>query len=172
MATNTTLSRSVQKKHAPTFLLRLAVVLMGLMVLGLCVLIMPAVFREWSKAYPEAAIFRWPVLVGLAMTAIAFFSGMFQTLKLLSFVDKNTAFNQASVKALGVMKYNAVVIAGVYTLGLPVAYQIAQHEDAPGLIVLCMLCVFASAVVFLLAAVLQRLLQSAIELKAEHDLTV
>ena len=48
----------------------------------------------------------------------------------------------------------------------------AEVDDAPGLIILGMVIIFASMVIAVFAAVLQRLLQEAINIKSENDLTV
>ena len=48
----------------------------------------------------------------------------------------------------------------------------AEVDDAPGLILVGMVLIFASMVIAVFAAVLQRLLQEAIDIKSENDLTV
>ena len=47
-----------------------------------------------------------------------------------------------------------------------------EGDDAPGLVVLGLLIIFASLVIAVFAAVLQRLLNDAIQLKSDVDLTV
>ncbi|MGV2488281.1 UNVERIFIED_CONTAM: DUF2975 domain-containing protein, partial [Bacillus mycoides] len=51
-------------------------------------------------------------------------------------------------------------------------YLVAERDDAPGIIILGMLLIFASMVIAVFAAVLQRLLKDAIDIKSENDLTV
>jgi hypothetical protein len=48
----------------------------------------------------------------------------------------------------------------------------AEVDDAPGLILVGMVPIFTSLVIAVFAAVLQRLLQEAIDIKSENDLTV
>ena len=48
----------------------------------------------------------------------------------------------------------------------------AEIDDAPGIIVIGLVIIFASMVIAVFAAVLQRLLQEAIDIKSENDLTV
>ncbi len=57
-------------------------------------------------------------------------------------------------------------------LNLPLIYIIAEWDDAPGLILIGMVFVGASLVIAVFAAVLRRLLQEAIQIKSENDLTV
>ncbi|MNP58015.1 hypothetical protein D3C76_1528910 [compost metagenome] len=55
---------------------------------------------------------------------------------------------------------------------MPLFYLLAEKDDAPGIIVIGMVLVFAGMVIAVFAAVLQKLLKEAIELKSEIDLTV
>lgn len=65
-----------------------------------------------------------------------------------------------------------MIISGVYVVMLPFIYFVARLDDAPGLIVLGMFVVFAAFVISVFAALLQKLLQVAIDIKTENDLTV
>ncbi|MGV2643750.1 DUF2975 domain-containing protein, partial [Clostridium perfringens] len=47
-----------------------------------------------------------------------------------------------------------------------------EKDDAPGIILIGMALIFASIVIAVFAAVLQKLLQEAIDIKSENDLTV
>jgi hypothetical protein len=60
----------------------------------------------------------------------------------------------------------------LYAAGMPLFYLIAEMDDAPGIIVIGMVVIFASMVIAVFAAVLQRLLQEAIDIKSENDLIV
>ena len=48
----------------------------------------------------------------------------------------------------------------------------ADIDDAPGLVIVGMIPIFASMVIAVFAAVLQRLLKEAIDIKEENDLIV
>ena len=160
------------EKHGSTMFLRATVVALGLIAVGLCALVLPAVFSHWSEEYPDIAHLRYPVLLILSATVVPFFIALYQTLKLLNFVDQNKAFSKASVEALGKIKYSAVIFGALYAAFLPIDYLIAQEEDAPGLVVIGMMMTAAPIVIAVFAAVLQKLLQSAIAIKFENDLTV
>jgi hypothetical protein len=103
---------------------------------------------------------------------IPFFFALYQALKLLSYIDKNKAFSQISVKALVNIKYCAITIGIIYAVLIPLVFPIADADDAPGLMGFPVIFIFASSVVGVFAAVLQRLLQDAIDIKSENDLTV
>ena len=55
---------------------------------------------------------------------------------------------------------------------LPFVFLVAEKDDAPGLIIMGLVPIFASMVLAVFAAVLQKLLQEAIEIKSENDLII
>ena len=105
-------------------------------------------------------------------SAIPFYFALYQAFKLLSYIDKNKAFSELSVKALKNIKYCAITISSLYVVVLPLFYLIAEVDDAPGYHIVGLVVTFASMVIAVFAAVLQRLLQEAIDIKSENDLTV
>lgn len=159
-------------KRGSTIFLRVTVIVMGLIALALSVLLLPAIHAEWGRQYPDIAYMKYPTLIGLGGAAIPFFIALYQAWKLLDYIDKNTAFSELSVTALKYIKYCALIISGLFTLGLPLVYYVADREDAPGIMVIGLFFVFASVVIAGFAAVLQMLLQNAIDIKSENDLTV
>ncbi|GGE56627.1 DUF2975 domain-containing protein [Priestia taiwanensis] len=155
-----------------TLFLKIVVFLIGIPILGLCIVILPELAGFYAKLLPNMAYLQYPFLIILYATAIPFFFALYQTLKLLSYIDKNIAFSELSVKALKSIKYCAVSLSMLYVLVLPFLYLLADADDAPGLIVLGLVVIFASMVVAVFAAVLQKLLKNAIDIKEENDLTV
>lgn len=149
-----------------TIFLRVAVLTIGGAILAICVLVLPIGIRaEDPDEYR-------PVLAGLYVPAIPFFYALYQTLKLLTYIDKNKAFSQLSVTALRKIKYCGLAISGCFIAGLPWIYRAAQSDDAPGVMLIGLIFAGASLVVAVFAAVLERLLRSAIAIKSENDLTV
>lgn len=152
-----------------TLFLKIAVFLIGIPVLALCVWVVPHVALNTVEHSPILTIV---ALIGVYATAIAYFVALFTTIKLLSYIDQNIAFSELSVKALIQIKYCAILISSVYVVGMPLIYYAAEVDDAPGLILIGMVIIFASFVVAVFAAVLQKLLKNAIDIKSENDLTV
>lgn len=159
-------------KPSSTIFLRLTVLGMGLIVLTLCIFLLPAIYAEWGKESTDAMFLRYPVLLDLSITAVAFFVALYQTLKLLHYIDTNTAFSRLSLKALNIIKYCALGISACYTALLPLFYYVANEADAPGFMVIGLFFTFAPLVIAIFATVLQKVLQSAIAIKKENDLTV
>ncbi|MBB3112610.1 hypothetical protein FHS18_004711 [Paenibacillus phyllosphaerae] len=159
-------------KRGSTLFLKLAVILMGLPVLALCIFLVPNLASYAAELYPDHTYLKYLVYIDLYASAIPFYIALYQTFMLLGYIDQNKAFSELSVRVLKTIKQCALIISGVYVIGLPLFYLIAERDDAPGLILLGMGLIFASLVIAVFAAVLQRLLQEAIDIKSENDLTV
>ncbi|AWK52174.1 DUF2975 domain-containing protein [Clostridium beijerinckii] len=149
-------------KRCSTIFLKIAVILIGIPVLALCIFWLPGFVNYLHYA----------ILIGVYATAITFFFALYQALKLLSYIDKNKAFSELSVNALKYIKYCANTISIIYTVLVPFLFPIADADDAPGLVGIPIIIIFASIAIAVFAAVLQRLLQDAIDIKSENDLTV
>ncbi|WP_242273748.1 DUF2975 domain-containing protein [Bacillus cereus group sp. BfR-BA-01310] len=159
-------------KQGSTLFLKTAIILIGIPVLALCIFLVPKIGNYAAELYPDIASIKYLVLINLYATVIPFYLALYQAFKLVSFIDKNNAFSKLSVRALKKIKYCAVTISILYVVGMPLFYIVAERADAPSIIILGMLLIFASMVIAVFAAVLQRLLKDAIDIKSENDLTV
>jgi hypothetical protein len=151
-----------------TLFLRGVIYLIGLAVLALCVVGLPRLIMSEMKGDFD---FGW-LFVGLYVTAIPFFIALYQSLRLLGLIDRNMAFSEESVRAFRNIKYCGLSISGLFLLGMPYIFYLADMDDAPGLAAFGFAIIFASFVIATFAAVLQKLIQSAVDLKSENDLTV
>lgn len=158
------------KKNGSIMFLRVVIFLMGLGVIALCMFLFPWLANVGSIR-PEFASLRY-VLIGAYASVIPFFIALYQGLKLLSSIDKNTAFSESSVKALKNIQNSAIAISIVYTMEFPFLFSLADADDAPGLVVIGLVIVFASLVIAVFATVLRKLFQNALEIKSENELTV
>lgn len=148
-----------------TMFLRSVVFLLGLMVLAACVVLGSAIAQDKVGDYE-------PVIAGMYVAAIPFYAALFQTIKLLNYIDRGTAFSELTVNALRKVKLCALTISGLYTVGLPAIFIIADRDDSPGSIALALMIIGTSLVIATSAGVLQQLMKSAVDLKSENDLTV
>ncbi|MGE6596293.1 DUF2975 domain-containing protein [Bacillus proteolyticus] len=159
-------------KQGSTLFLKTAIILIGIPVLALCIFLVPNIGNYAAELYPDIAYIKYLVLLNLYATVVPFYFALYQAFKLVSFIDKGNAFSKLSVRSLKKIKHCAVTISILYVVGMPLFYLVAERDDAPGIIILGMLLIFASMVIAVFAAVLQRLLKDAIDIKSENDLTV
>ncbi|MEC1548832.1 DUF2975 domain-containing protein [Bacillus rugosus] len=155
-----------------TLFLKISVILIGIPILALCIFVVPKIANYAAELFPTIVYMKYLIFIYLYMTAIPFYFALYQAFKLLSYIDKNKAFSKISVKALRNIKHCAVTISILFAAGLPIFYLMAEIDDAPGIIVIGLVIIFASMVIAVFAAVLQKLLKEAIDIKSENDLTV
>jgi hypothetical protein len=158
-------------KRGTTLFLKIAVILIGIpvIVLGIVGMIM---FLKEGPFNPKYALILYPFFFGIYLSAIPFYMALYQSFKLLNFIDHNQAFSDLSVIALKKIKYCSFAYSALYILIMPSFFFIAELDDAPGLILINWILVFASLVIGFFAAILQNLLKEAIEIKSENEFTV
>ncbi|MBP1933107.1 DUF2975 domain-containing protein [Ammoniphilus resinae] len=157
------------KKGTTTFL-KIAVFIIGLLVIVFCSFWLPGLASEAAAMNPEYAYLKLPVLIGLYLTAIPFFLALNRAWRLLNDIESGNAFSERSVIFLRHIKNCAGSIIFLYVAGiLLLAINNALH---PGIAVAGVIILFATLVIAVFAAVLQKLLKSALDIKEENDLTV
>ncbi|MCD4837957.1 DUF2975 domain-containing protein [Neobacillus sedimentimangrovi] len=158
-------------KKTSILFLKIAINLIGMAILVLCLFLVPKFGNFVGELYPDMASMKYLVFIVMYGTAVPFYFALHQAFNLLRYIDEKTAFSELSVKALKNIKYCAMTISGLYGLGLPLLYFIGKKVDPPiGLIGLII--IFASLVIAVFAVILQQLLQEAINIKSENDLTI
>jgi hypothetical protein len=153
-------------KPGSTLFLRVAIIAIAAAMLAICIFGLPALICSDNTGYYR------PILIGLYVPAVPFFYALYQALRLLNFIDKNQAFSEMSVKAFSTIKYCAFLISLLFTAGMPYIYSAADRDDAPGVVALGLVIIFASLVIATFSAVLEKLVQNAVDIKHENDLTV
>lgn len=167
--------------RSATLLMKVVISFIGIVVLIFSIALFPELSRESAIIAETASTEGGPLfssvnilfLFGLYASAIPFFIALYQTLKLLSYIDKRKAFSEPSVKVLRNIKYCALAVCAFYMAGvMPMIYCIAELDDAPGLIFIGLLVGLSPFVIAAFAGILQKLLQEAIDIKSENDLTL
>jgi hypothetical protein len=118
------------------------------------------------------SIYRDPLIIYAYIGSIPFFVALYQAFKLLGYIDGNKVFSQSSVNAVRNIKYCAITFSGFIVLGILYIRLFVKGDDPAGVTALGIFTTFASIVIATAAAVFQRLLQNAVDLKSENDLTV
>lgn len=164
-----------------TLFMRAAVLIIGFVVLLFAAMLFPSIAKNAALVANMASYSISPLfssvniafLMGLYGSVAPFFIALYQAMRLLSYIDKKSAFSDISVKALKRIYYCAIAIFALYMLGImPFVYCAAEIEDAPGLLLIGFAVGLAPFIVALFAAILERLLKEAIAMKAENDLTI
>ncbi|QQS21124.1 MAG: DUF2975 domain-containing protein [Candidatus Moraniibacteriota bacterium] len=118
--------------------------------------------------------FNDPFLAYAYAASIAFFVALYQAFKLLGYADKNKIFSQSAVKSLRNIKYCALILVAFVIGAEGYLFLVVRkvEEDIAGGVMMGLVMVFVSVVVATAAAVFEKLLQSAVDMKSENELTI
>jgi Protein of unknown function (DUF2975) len=159
-------------KRTPTVFLQLVIVLFGIGALAL-MLWEPHLEGRNAHATVFEIYFKDPFLAYAYTASIAFFVALYQAFMLLGHIGRNRVFSLDSVRALRTIKYCAIAL--VVTIGAAVAYlfiAVRGKDDIAGGVAIGLAMIFISLVIATAAAVFEKLLQNAVDMKSENDLTV
>jgi hypothetical protein len=112
------------------------------------------------------------ILYGYA-TSIAFFVALYKAFKLLGYIGQNELFSLNSVRTLRSIKYCAIILSILIAMaGLYIRIFYNKDDDPAGFIAMCILITFISIAVATAVAVFEKILQNAVDMKTENDLTI
>lgn len=113
--------------------------------------------------------FKDPFLAYAYIASIPFFAALYQAFKVLGYAGQNKVFSPAVVKALRTIKYCAILIIGFVVVG-EIFIIFGNSDDRAGGVVMGILITFASVVVVTAAAMLERILKNAVDIKSRNNL--
>jgi hypothetical protein len=157
-------------KKSLTIFLQLVIVLIGIGALAL-LLWEPRI--EGVNAHATNFQIYFNPFIALVYTgSIPFFVALYQAIKVLGYTGRSKVFSPQAVRALGTIKYCALAIVGFVVV--EEIYIMLTHgsDDATGGIMMGVFIAFGSIVIATAATMFERMLQTAVELKSENDLTV
>lgn len=159
-------------KKSSTVFLQIVVVIIGLVVLAL-MLWEPHLEGRNVNATTFEIYFKDPFLAYVYLSSIAFFIALYQAFKLLGYIGQNKIFSQNSVKALRIIKYCAISLV-CFVLGAEafIVISMGGKDDIAGGVMMGLIFIVASGIVASVAGVFEKLLQNAVDIKSENDLTV
>jgi len=157
-------------KRSSTVFLKAVILLIGIgVVTGM--ILFPQIEGRNANSDLVSIYLRDPLLAYTYIASIPFFVALYQAFRMLGYIEQKKAFSQSSVRALRNIKYCAIVLIGFIVAGE--AFIILGGEgDRAGIVALGIYTTFASIVIATAAAIFERLLQNAVDLKSEHDLTI
>ena len=158
-------------KRSSTIFLQIVIVLIGIVALFLMIRFP---LTEGRAVHLDLfSIYTDPFIMYGYVVSIAFFVALYQAFKLLGYIGQNKVFSLDSVKALRTIKYCAIVLGILIVMaGLYIRIFHAGDDDPAGFLAVCIVTTFVSIVIATATAVFEKLLQTAVEMKSENDLTV
>lgn len=164
--------RSPTKRTSIVFL-QTVIVLFGVAVLAFLVW-EPQVEGVNKNRTSFEIYFHDPLLAIVYAGSIPFFVALFQAIRVLGYVGSDQVFSQEAVKSLRIIRYCALAIVGFVALAeLFIVLSGNLDDENSGVpIFMGLLVSIPSMVVATVAAMFERILFNALELKSENDLTV
>lgn len=150
--------------------LQVVIVLIGIGVLAL-LLWEPQIEGRNAHATLFEIYFKDPFLAYAYIASTPFFVALYQAFKVLGYARQNKVFSQAPVKALRTIKYCAISIIGFVAVG-EIFIMLGNSDDRAGGVFMGILITFGSVVIATAAAMFERILQNAVDIKSGNDLTV
>jgi hypothetical protein len=157
-------------KQGSTLFLKIVISLIGIVMLAGMIWFPQLEGRATNL--DQISIYKDPLIIYAYLASIPFFVALYQAFKLLGYVDKNAVFSQLAVKAVRIIKYCALAIPVLIIVGEAFVILSANGDDVAGPVALGIYATFASIVIATAVAVFERLLQNAVDIKSENDLTV
>ena len=158
-------------KRISTIFLQAVIVLIG--IVALAILIWFPLTEGRATNLDLFSIYFDPFILYGYATSIAFFVALYKTFKLLGYIGQNKVFSSNSVKTLKSIKYCAVVLSIlIVTAGLYIKIAHDKEDDPAGFLAICIVTTFVSIVVATATAIFEKVLQNAIDMKSENDLTI
>jgi hypothetical protein len=157
-------------KRSSTIFLQAVIVLIGIGALAL-MLWEPHIEGRNAHATLFEIYFKDPFLAYAYIASIPFFVALYQAFAVLGYAGQNKVFSQAAVKALRIIKYCAISIIGFVVVSV-LFMPFSDPDDRPPGVVMRILITFGSIVIATAAAMFERVLQNAVDIKSENDLTV
>ncbi|QNL51869.1 DUF2975 domain-containing protein [Olivibacter sp. SDN3] len=118
--------------------------------------------------------FKDPFLIYVYIASASFFVGLYQVFKLLGYIGQNSVFSQNTVRALRTIKYCSIILI-IFILGAEAYFFIVQSskgEDIAGGVAIGFVMIFISLIIATAATLFEKILQNAVDMKSENDLTI
>ncbi len=158
-------------KRISTVFLQAVIVLIG--IVALAIMIRIPLTEGRATNLDLFSIYSDPFILYGYAASIAFFVALYQAFKLLGYIGQNKIFSSKSVKALKSIKYSAIILSIlIVAAGLYIRIFHSKEDDPAGFLAICVVTTFVSIVVATAAAIFEKLLQNAIDIKSENDLTI
>ncbi|HEU5292692.1 MAG TPA: DUF2975 domain-containing protein [Cyclobacteriaceae bacterium] len=158
-------------KRTPIIFLQAVVVLIGIVALAISIRL--PLLEGRAANLDLFSIYSDPFILYGYASSIAFFVALYKAFKLLGLIGQNKIFSSNSVEALKSIKYCAIVLSIlIVAAGIYIRISHNSEDDPAGFLAICIVTTFASIVVATAAAIFEKILQNAIDMKSENDLTI
>jgi len=154
-------------KRGSAIFLKVIIFLVGIAVLTLCIYWIPSLTIRDIKAHPGGDYSLYPLLVCAYGICITFSFALFHVYKLLTFIERNNALSESSLKSLKVIKkcaFTAIFFIVLMIISLKVISSISG-DDSAGPISVSLMSILATSIIIAVVDVLQKPLKGFLDEK-------
>lgn len=142
------------KRSSKTFLK--VVIFIGSPILTLFIFLLPMVITGLSHVIEAPAYVQFIGFIGLYGSVTPFLFALYQTIKFLSYINKNDVMSKQSLNALKNIRYCGITISVLYVIAMPLLFLMADGDDAPGIILFALLVILSTSVSAVFAKVFEK----------------
>lgn len=153
-------------ERSSSLFLKLILLVLSLAVLTFCGFLLYQITQSDSLGDYQ------PILIGVLISTIPFLYVFYQAYNLLNNIDANLSLTDSSVNSLRIIKVCSFLISLMYLMGSPFIFNVAQQDDAPGVVLINIILIMGPFSVGVFTYILQKLLINAIGYKSENELTI
>ena len=157
-------------RKCSTVFLQLVVVLIAIAALAL-MLWEPHIEGRNANSTAFEVYFNDPFLAFAYIASTPFFVAIYQAFKVLGYAGENRVFSHEAVKCMRIIKYCAIAIVGFVVVSVFFMPFSASDDDGPQGVVMRIFATIGSFVIAAVAAIFERVLQNAVDIKSENELT-
>ena len=158
-------------KQRLTVFLQVVIVLIG--IVSLAIMIRLPLIEGRAVNLDLFSIYLEPFILYGYASSVAFYVALYKAFKLLGYIGQNKEFSIYPVKALRSIKYCAILLSILIVIaGLYIRIFHNKEDDPAGFLAMCIVITFICIAVAIAVAVLEKILQNAVDMKTENDLTI
>ena len=150
--------------------LQAVIVLIGIWALAF-LLWEPHIEGRNARATLFQIYFNDPFLAYAYIASIPFFAALYQAFNVLGYLRQSKTFSLSTVKAFRTIKYCAIAIIGFVAVG-EIIIMLGSSDDRAGGVFMGILITFGSFVIAAAAAIVEKILQDAVDKKSANDSSV
>lgn len=143
---------------------------LSVVVLVLCVLAIPYLANRVAEQNPDYHHLKVPVMLFLYLTALPFYGGVFQAMRICREILKGNEFTHQNAHSLTLIGWYAFSVILLYFVGA--GLLLTQNALHPSIVIIILTVIFMAAAIAVFGALLSHLVQQAVQIKEENDHTV
>ena len=158
-------------KKASIIFLQFVILLIA--VIALIVMIRFPLSEGRAQDLDLLSIYSDPLILYVYAASTVFFVALYKAFRFLGYIRKENLFSLKSVKNLRSIKYCAIILGILIAMaGIYIRIFHNRDDDPAGFLAMCIVLIFINIAVATAMYVFEKMLQKAVDMKIENELTI